>query len=162
MWKWRGQDLLYSLLGYYMRFWLSDLATWMSKAFVCLLCSFTVFNLLYALLNCSLFHSEEILILPLMRIPKKAQLSGRLGWHLSWCRCRSTAWSPIGGAMCWHFPTWSLSHPLFLSSVNECLIASSLKCGLSIHQSLTFKTEAKSTANPSFSSVGDVQPPCNI
>lgn len=117
-----------------MRYWLSDLATWMSKAFVCLLFSFLVFNLL----NCSLFHLEEISILPPMHIPEKAQLPGRLGWHSSWCRCHSAAWSPMGGAMCWHFPTWSLSDPRLLS----CLTASSLKCGLGI--SLACKTEAKS------------------
>lgn len=35
--------------GCYMRYWLSDLATWISKAFVCLMCSFTGVHLLHAL-----------------------------------------------------------------------------------------------------------------
>lgn len=81
------QDLFCSLAGCYMRHWLTDLAAWVSEAFVCLLCSFTDCSLLQALLNCSLFHPEEILILPLLCIPQRAQLLGALRWHPPWCGC---------------------------------------------------------------------------
>lgn len=76
MWKWRGQDSLCSLVGLYM-----ILTQWpgsSSEQSFCLPLSFTDFNLLHALLNCSLFHPEEILILLVMCIPKKAQC--QVGW----------------------------------------------------------------------------------
>lgn len=103
------------IAGCYTRYWLSNRAAWISKAFVCLMCSFSVSS------YCMLWRNPAV--------PPDVH-----PWHSTAARCTGVTpflvlvslsiWSPIGGARCWHFPVWSWSHSPLLSRpkwVSHCI-----------------------------------------